>query len=189
LLALASSAVVLADARSAALLAPASSAVVLADARPAALLALVSFAVVLADPRPATLLAPASLAVVLADFRPAALLAAASSAVVLADARSTVLLAVCYADSRALYALYLQSSFIFGDFARFIFAVVRDLSGIYLQSFSSGPCPAPTFPLLLLPCRLAPPSIARLANATFLAHFLISMPDPALKLSRPSTSL
>ena len=48
-------------------LAPASSAVVLADARLAALLAPASYAVVIADARPAALLAPAPLAVVLAD--------------------------------------------------------------------------------------------------------------------------
>ena len=47
-------------------------AVVLADARPAALLALASSAVVLADARPSALLALALSAVVLADARPAA---------------------------------------------------------------------------------------------------------------------
>jgi hypothetical protein len=70
-----------------AILALSSHAVVLADARPAALLAPVPFAVVLADARPAAFLAPAPSAVVLADARPAELLAPASSAVVLADAR------------------------------------------------------------------------------------------------------
>ena len=60
MLAHASYAVVLADARPAALLAAASDAVVLADARPTALLAAASYAVVLADARPTTLLAPAS---------------------------------------------------------------------------------------------------------------------------------
>ena len=67
-----------------AILALASYAVVLADARAAAELALASFAVVLADARHAALLAPASNAVVLADARPAAFLALASYAVVLA---------------------------------------------------------------------------------------------------------
>jgi hypothetical protein len=75
LLALVSFAVVLADARPAALLAPASPAVVLADAFPAVLLAPASYAVVLADARPAALLALVSFAVVLADAHPAALLA------------------------------------------------------------------------------------------------------------------
>jgi len=51
------------------LLAPAYYAVVLADARPAALLAPASSAGVLADARPAAFLAPASYAVVLADAR------------------------------------------------------------------------------------------------------------------------
>jgi hypothetical protein len=88
------------------LLAPAPNAIVLADARPAALLALASYAVVLADARPAALLAPASLTVVLADACPAALLAHASNAVVLADARPAALLAHA-AVVRALCALVL----------------------------------------------------------------------------------
>jgi hypothetical protein len=52
---------------------PASSTVVLADARPAALLVLASLAVVLADAHPSALLALTSYAVVLKDARPAAL--------------------------------------------------------------------------------------------------------------------
>ena len=36
-------------------------------------------------------------------------------------------------------------------------------------------------------CPLAPPSIARVAKSAFLTHFIIFMPDPALKLSSPST--
>ena len=55
----------------------ASFALVLADARPAALLARASFAFVLADARPTALLASASHAVVLADARAAAWLAVA----------------------------------------------------------------------------------------------------------------
>ncbi len=39
-----------------------------------------------------------------------------------------------------------------------------------------------------LSCSLAP-SIARVAKPTFLTHFLVSMPDPALKLSDARTSL
>ena len=49
------------------LLAPASYAVVLADARPVALFALASLAIVLGDTRPAALLVPVSMVVVLAD--------------------------------------------------------------------------------------------------------------------------
>ena len=70
--------VVLADA----FLALASVAVVLADARPDALIPPASLAVVLADARPDALLAPSSLAVAFADARPAAWLALASLAVV-----------------------------------------------------------------------------------------------------------
>jgi hypothetical protein len=39
-----------------------------------------------------------------------------------------------------------------------------------------------------LSCSLAP-SIARVARPTFLTHFLVSMPDPALKLSEARTRL
>ncbi len=114
MLALPSFAVVLADARPAALLAPAPLAVVLADARPAALLALASYAVVLADARPAAFLALVSSAVVLADARPTALLAPAPEAVVLADARPAALLApaplaVVLADARPAALLALAS--------------------------------------------------------------------------------
>ena len=59
----------------AALLAPASDAAVLADARPAALIALASLTVVLADARPAALLALAAYAAELADARPITLIA------------------------------------------------------------------------------------------------------------------
>ena len=65
-LALASYAVVLADASPSALLALAPSPSVLADARPSALLALAPSPSVLADARPSALLAPASLPIVLA---------------------------------------------------------------------------------------------------------------------------
>ncbi len=86
-LALASLAVVLADARPGAFPALASLAVVLADARPGAFLAHVSPFVVLAEACPGALLAPGALAVVRTFFLSlATFLAAPSYAAVLADA-------------------------------------------------------------------------------------------------------
>ena len=66
-LARAPDALVLADARSAAVLAPAPDALVLADARSAAVLAPAPFPLVLADARSATVLAPAPIPLVLAE--------------------------------------------------------------------------------------------------------------------------
>ncbi len=44
-------------------------------------------------------------------------------------------------------------------------------------------------PLLAVPVLFPRPSIACVAKPTFLTHFLVSMPNPALKLSKARTSL
>jgi hypothetical protein len=133
-------AVVLADARPAALLAPASLAVVLADARAAAGFALASLALVLADARPAALLAAASLAVVLADARPAAWFAAASLALVLAGARPAawlafasfvVVLADAVCSNPSFFALSLPLPF---NFTLCFFACFRPLVPLVLAA-------------------------------------------------------
>jgi hypothetical protein len=126
LLAFTSLAVVLADARSAALLAAASLAVVLADARSTALLAPASAAVVLADARPAAFLAPTSLAVVLADAWAIALLAQSQDSAMLARACSLALPTLAF------------------------LAVVRALCALVLPRFAACPTTALSFFMLLL---------------------------------------
>ncbi len=154
-------ALVLADARSAALLAHPSNAVVFADARPAAFLAAVSFAVVLADARPAALLARGSFAVVLADARPAALLAHASDAVVLADARPAALLAtasyaVVLADARpAAFLAPASSAVVLADARPTAFLAAVPLAVVLAYARTAALLAPPSFAVVLAHARAA----------------------------------
>jgi hypothetical protein len=73
-------------------------------------------------------------------------------------------------------------------FALAVEATVRVL-GLFLSLVFKLLAPRPTsLSVQPLSCSLAP-SIARVAKPTLLTHFLVSMPDPALKLSEARTSL